>query len=90
MSKLIKFHRDFEKNYKKRILHNKRLSDLYDERYALFASGIRNYPLYDHPLTGKLAGKRGFSITGNVRVVYKESEKEIVFLDIGSHNQVYR
>lgn len=90
MSKPVRFHRDFEKNYKKRILRNKRLRDLYNNRFDLFVSGIRDYPLYDHSLTGKLAGKRGFSITGDVRVVYKEAEKEIVFLDIGSHNQVYR
>ena len=56
----------------------------------MFIRGERGYPLYDHSLTGKLSGKRAFSIAGDIRVVYIELEEVIVFLDIGSHNQVYR
>ena len=53
-------------------------------------TGETGYPLYDHALTGKLAGKRAFSIAGDIRVIYVELEDAIVFLDVGSHNQVYR
>jgi len=48
------------------------------------------YPLHDHALTGKLAGKRAFSIAGDIRVIYVEFDDFIVFLDIGTHNQVYK
>lgn len=89
MNKPIRFHKQFEKHYAKRILTNIKLSRQYDERYIQFVAGKRDYPLDDHQLTGKLVGKRAFSIAGDIRVVYTETDKEIIFLDVGSHNQVY-
>ena len=53
-------------------------------------TGERGRPIYDHALTDGLEGKRAFSITGEIRVIYVELEGCIVFLDIGTHNQVYR
>lgn len=79
----------FAKAYKKRVGGNKKLRASYINRVAEFKSGSRGYPLNDHPLSGKLAGKRAFSITADVRVVYTETDTEIFFLDIGTHNQVY-
>jgi addiction module RelE/StbE family toxin len=55
----------------------------------MFCDGVRREPLNDHPLTGKLKGLRAFSVGGDVRVVYQEAENYYLFLDIGSHNQVY-
>lgn len=47
--------------------------------------------LNDHQLTGDLEGKRAFNITGDIRVVYRQIDEEAIeFLDIGSHNQVYK
>lgn len=46
-------------------------------------------PLRDHALTGKLAGKRAFSVAGDIRVIYVELADAIVLLDVGSHNQLY-
>lgn len=87
--KQIVFARKFEKHYVSRIRRDKKLSKAFDARYRLFVVGERDYPLNDHPLTGNMAGKRAFSITADVRVVYEETEDEIVFLDVGTHNQVY-
>ena len=56
----------------------------------MFMTGERGRPLYDHALTGKLDGKRAFSVTGEIRVIYVELEDAIVLLDIGTHNQVYK
>ena len=53
-------------------------------------TGERGRPIYDHALTDKLAGKRAFSITGEIRAIYVELDDCIVLLDIGTHNQVYR
>lgn len=37
-----------------------------------------------------MLGKRSFNITGDIRVVYREIDKNTVeFLDIGTHPQVY-
>ena len=87
--KPIKRDRTFEKHFKQRISPNEKLTNQFKERLALFMAGDSGYPLHDHALTGKLAGKRSFSIAGDIRVVYVELEDSIVFLDVGSHNQVY-
>jgi len=65
------------------------LTNQFKERLLLFMTGERGRPLHDHALTGKLDGKRAFSVTGEVRVIYVELKNAIVLLDIGTHNQVY-
>lgn len=87
--KRIELSRSFEKSYKKRISTNSKLDARYEERLKLFMSGERGHPLNDHSLSGGLTGKRAFSITSDVRVIYKEDDDYITFLDIGTHSQVY-
>ncbi len=45
-----------------------------------------------HPLSGKLSGLYAVSLTYNYRITLTLliSEKEIVLLDLGSHDEVYR
>ena len=87
--KQIKRDKTFEKHFKQRITPNEKLVEVFKQRLELFIQGELGYPLYDHALTGKLNGKRAFSIGGDIRVVYIELEDYIVFLDIGSHSHVY-
>ncbi len=87
--KPIKRDRTFEKHFKQRISSHAKLVNQFKERLAQFMTGELGYPLHDHALTGKLAGKRAFSVAGDIRVIYVELEDSIVFLDIGTHNQVY-
>ena len=88
--KPIKRDKTFEKHFKQRITPYEKLNEKFKARLALFMAGKLEYLLHDHALTGKLAGKRAFSVAGDIRVIYIELEDTIVFLDIGSHNQVYR
>lgn len=83
-------HKIFAKNYKKRILKNKALNKQFEQRLELFVLGVRGGPLNDHALKGKLAGHRAFSISGNLRVVYRETDVDYRFVDVGTHNQVYK
>lgn len=85
----VRRHRNFEKNFRKRITPDSKLLAQYEQRFALWLGGVRKAPLFDHPLTGKLAGKRAFSVTGDIRVIYYETDETIVFIDIGSHAQIY-
>ena len=86
----VKFSNKFEKQYQNRILQNAKLSKRFDDRLELFTVGISGYPLNDHALTGKLTGKRSFSVSNDIRVLYEIDEYGFcVFLDVGSHNQVY-
>ncbi len=87
--KPIKRSQAFEKHFRIRISPHEKLLSLFKIRYLLFEAGERGYPLKDHELTGKLSGKRAFSITADVRVIYAEQDNCIMFLDVGSHNQVY-
>lgn len=87
--KPIVYRKQFKKNLQKRILPNPKLAKQFEERLKLFATEVRDYPLDDHALVGTMKGLRAFSIGGDLRVVYQETEKYYELLDIGSHNQVY-
>jgi addiction module RelE/StbE family toxin len=85
------YHQLFVKHFRQRIGKYPKLVNQYAKRYGFFVADRQNLLLKDHQLTGDLAGKRAFSIGGDLRVVYREKEKGVVeFMDIGSHNQVYR
>lgn len=87
--KPIRRHRKFEKNFKSRISPNPKLKQQFQDRLQLFMENVRDYPLDDHALVGTKKGLRAFSIGGDLRVVYRETDEYYEFLDVGSHNQVY-
>lgn len=65
-------------------------------RFAKVLSELQNDPFLPalalHPLSGKLAGCYAISLTYSYRVTLTlmVSEKEVILLDIGSHDEVYR
>lgn len=79
----------FKKHYALRIANNAKLNRKFEERVTLFINNPRSRLLNGHALQGSKLGLRAFSVTGDVRVVYKQYEDTCVFLDVGSHNQVY-
>jgi addiction module RelE/StbE family toxin len=87
--KRIEYTKKFQKRLKQRYAHQPKVIDRFQRNLELFLSGIRTEPINDHPLTGLLKGLRAFSVGGDVRVVYQETEDHYLLLDIGSHNQVY-
>ncbi len=89
MEKPITRSKQFEKNFRKRIGQNKKLRRAFEIRLQLFVDGERGVPLNDHSLTGQMSGRRAFSITGDVRVIYIEEDDCYRFVDIGTHTQVY-
>jgi addiction module RelE/StbE family toxin len=87
--KRIEFTKQFQKRLKQRYGHQPKVIERFQRHLELFSQGIRKEPINDHPLTGKLKGLRAFSVGGDVRVVYQETEDCYLLLDTGSHNQVY-
>lgn len=85
----IKTHRLFEKNFKKRILTNPKLTKTFKSRINLFQKDKQAPLLRDHQLTGNLKNFRSFSITGDIRVIYQVNQQTVILVDIGSHNQLY-
>ena len=85
----IKYHKQFSKNFKKRIASNPKLITQFRTRLNLFIENPNDSLLKEHKLIGKLSTYRAFSITGNIRVVYKIVNNDLWFYDIGTHDQVY-
>ncbi len=57
----------------------------------IFSKNPFDTRLRNHELQGKLQGKRAISVGGNLRIVFEEKNGyiEIIFLKVGTHNQVY-
>ncbi|MBI4080747.1 MAG: type II toxin-antitoxin system mRNA interferase toxin, RelE/StbE family [Candidatus Levybacteria bacterium] len=85
----VRYHKTFLKNYKKRIATNKRLERKFLQQLEHFLKNPTNPSLRDHKLVGKKSSYRAFSVTGDIRVIYRTVEGELWLYDIGSHNQVY-
>lgn len=87
--KPIKYSRKFKKAFSARIQSKKKLRKQFVERVDLFNQGHRDQPINDHALAGKMKGLRSFSVSGDIRIIYRETAEFYEFLDVGSHAQVY-
>lgn len=66
------------------------MQERFREKFMLFLKNPKDPTLKNHALQGLLKGKRAFSVTGDVRVIYRFIDKDtIILLRIGTHNQVY-
>jgi mRNA-degrading endonuclease YafQ of YafQ-DinJ toxin-antitoxin module len=84
----IRYHKNFEKHYKK-------LQKADKEKVLMAISRFDKNPfnpmLKNHPLHGAAEGKRAFSAGSNLRIIFEEYENYmfVLMLDVGTHNQVY-
>ena len=86
----VVFRKSFRQFFDARIRPNPKLYDRFLERLKLFCRQPSNPVLQDHPLTGKMNKNRAFSITNDIRVIYRIVDDGVVELfDIGTHDQVY-
>ena len=85
----ILYHRNFVKNYKKRIASNSKLVSKFKLQLEILLENPSNSVLKNHRLIGQMVEYRSFSVTGDIRVIYRLKGKNILLYDIGSHNQVY-
>ena len=86
---MIKFdkHRNFKADFKK--LTEKQKTMFY-QRMKLFIQNPRSEALKVHKLHGNLSGLSAFSLGGDLRIIFSWIDKDhIIFLRIGTHNQVY-
>lgn len=86
---IIKYHKDFSKHYKKRIAPNAKLTAQFQKQLSKFLADPSDPTLKDHKLVGEKETFRAFSVTGDIRVIYRIVGDELWLYDIGSHNQVY-
>jgi len=86
----IKYSPHFIAQYKKLVKKNKRLEGLIEERIKLFISDKTNPSLHLHKLQGNLASDWSISIESNMRIILTYFDENMYFVDIGSHDEVYK
>ncbi len=82
---------DFHRSFKKRFVRlPQKIRRQFDERLLLFREN-RLHPLLNyHELSGVLAGIYSINITGDIRAHFSyHAPDHIVFLDIGSHSELF-
>lgn len=85
----IKYHKRFEKQFKKLLKKDKERVLGVIER---FINNPRSKELNNHGLKGVLFGKRAISVGPDLRIIFEELDNYalIIFLDLGKHNRVYK
>lgn len=87
----VSFSDSFKKVFQKRIKSTV-IEDEFWNRLELFVNDPFEAKLKTHKLSGKLKDLWSFSIEYDLRVVFfftKDKPKRAVFVDIGTHNEVY-
>ena len=83
----IQLHRNFIKAYTKQ---PKKIQEKFKEKRNLFIKDMLHPLLNNHSLAGKYEGCRSINITGDLRVIfYIKPNSDILFINIGSHPQLY-
>lgn len=88
--KQIIFAKSFRGAYRERIAPHPQLVKIFHKKIKLFKSDKSLDELYIHELGGRMLGLSAFSLGYDLRIIYKETESIIIFIDIGTHPQVYR
>ena len=80
----------FKKAYQKKIKTDDNLKKKFWKTMKLFSSNPFSKQLRTHKLTGTLKGLWAFSVDYDTRVIFSFlTDDEILFIDIGSHDEVY-
>lgn len=86
----ITWDQGFKRIYKKKIKNDQELKKRFWEAVELFSKEPFNPRLRTHKLTGKLEGLLAFSVAFDCRLIFKFIDKnEVLFVDIGDHDEVY-
>lgn len=85
----VSFSSSFKRTFKKFVRGNINLEAKFWQKLEQFTLDPFEPSLRTHKLSGKLNDLWSFSIDYDVRVVFYFIEEEAVFVDIGSHDDVY-
>jgi addiction module RelE/StbE family toxin len=88
--KQILYRRTFIKSYRRITSNRPKLKDKIREKVILFLQNKHSRLLNDHELKGNLLGQRSFSVQNDLRIIYEDLSDCYLFVDIGTHNQVYK
>jgi addiction module RelE/StbE family toxin len=79
------------KRFKKQYIKlPQKTQQLCDKKLKQFFDDPNSPSLKNHPLKGKLIGRRAFSVTDDYRIIYRFLDKKTIkLIDLGTHSQVY-
>ena len=86
----IQYSPHFISRYKKIVKKNKQLQNLIEEKIELFIADKNNPSLRLHKLEGNLRAYWSISIEQNLRIVFTYLDENVAFIEIGSHEEVYK
>jgi addiction module RelE/StbE family toxin len=86
----ISFNDSFKRAFKKRIQYDREMTDKFRLKLERFRDNPFDPSLKTHKLSGKLKDLWIFSVDRDCRIIfYFTDDQKVVFVDIGSHDQVY-
>jgi addiction module RelE/StbE family toxin len=65
------------------------IKEAFREALELFIENPTYKALRNHSLTGQYAGFRSIDVTDNWRALYRQESGRVIFVDIGTHDQLY-
>jgi len=83
----------FAKKFKKRY---KKLNPEMRVKVSQVIAMFRNHPfeprLHNHRLKGKICNRNSIRVTNDIRIIFEQEDNytRVLFLQIGTHNQVYK
>lgn len=86
----VSFDPAFRRSFQKRIHTSEKLKKRFNELLPIFIANPFDTRLRTHKLSGRLEGLYSFRIDYDLRVVfYFVDDDRAVFVDIGTHDEVY-
>jgi addiction module RelE/StbE family toxin len=86
----IAFENSFKRSYRRKIAGNQDRERRFRQKLKLFQNNPFETSLRTHKLSGKLQELWSFSVEYDLRIVfYFADENKVVFIDIGTHDEVY-
>lgn len=89
MSKLLKQTKTYQRDSKKTVLSDKHFTKFVQYLNALSKDEALPEESKDHALIGNWEGYREFHLGGDVLVIYKVTDHEIILTRIGTHSQLF-
>ncbi len=86
----LKRHKNFIKDLRKIQINDEQFSKFIKYVSKLINKEKLPKEALDHSLKGELKNYREFHLGGDLIVLYKNDEKEIILVAIGSHNQIFK
>lgn len=80
------YHKNFRKHFDKL---PQKIQDKFEGRLTLFLTDQFHPLLNNHSLSGEYEGCRSINITGDIRAIFYVKNDVVIFINIGSHPELY-